>query len=88
LLRDERDPVDSWEPDAAVMFSYALYDNQAVKAFVFNDRNNPASSAQIGTATAFEYGYSTNPFAWVYLREVDQCTDKTSTGQITAIPGC
>lgn len=74
--------------DSAAMFSYALYDNQAVKAFVFNDQNNPASSAQIGTATAFGYCYSTNPAAWVYLREVDQCTDKNSTGQISAIPGC
>ncbi|MGB4781818.1 S8 family peptidase [Candidatus Methylomirabilis sp.] len=74
--------------DAAAMFSYALYDTQAVKAFVFHDQYNPASSAQIGTATAFGYCYSTNPAARVYLREVDTCTDKDSTGQISAIPGC
>jgi hypothetical protein len=74
--------------DSAAMFSYALYDTQAIKAFVFNDQNNPASSAQIGTATAFGYCYSTNPAARVYLREVDTCTDKTSAGQISAIPGC
>jgi subtilisin family serine protease len=74
--------------DAAAMFSYALYEPQPVKAFVFHDQNNPASSAPIGTATAFGYCYSTNPFARVYLREVDTCTDKFSTGQISVIPGC
>lgn len=74
--------------DAAAMFAYALYDNQAVKAFVFHDQTNPASSAHIGTATAFGYCYSTNPAARVYLREVDTCTDKNSAGQISAIPGC
>jgi serine protease len=74
--------------DSAAMFSYALYANQLVKAFVFNDKNNPASSAQIGTATAFGYCYSTNPNARVYLREYDKCTDTYSNGLTSAIPGC
>jgi len=74
--------------DSAAMFSYALYENQLVKAFVFNDKNNSASSAQIGTATAFGYCYSTKPNARVYLREKDKCTDRYSNGQTSAIPGC
>lgn len=74
--------------DSAAMFSYALYENQPVKAFVFNDQNNPSSSAQTGTATAFGYCYSTKSNARVYLRAKDQCTDTYSNGQTSAIPGC
>ena len=74
--------------DSAAMFSYALYADQLVKTFVFNDKNNPASSAQTGTATAFGYCYSTKPNARVYLREKDQCTDTYSNGQTSTIPGC
>lgn len=74
--------------DAAAMFSYALYEDQSVKAFVFKDNNNPSSSTRIGTATAFGYCYSTNPAARVYLREKDNCTDKNSNGQTNTIPGC
>ncbi|HWR75639.1 MAG TPA: S8 family peptidase [Thiobacillus sp.] len=74
--------------DSAAMFSYALYENQPVKAFVFNDKNNPASTALTGTATTFGYCYSTNPNARVYLREKDKCTDTYSNGQTSAIPGC
>jgi len=74
--------------DSAAMFSYALYANQVVKAFVFNDKNNPASSAQTGTATAFGYCYSTKPNAHVYLREKDKCTDTYSNGQTSPIAGC
>lgn len=74
--------------DSAATFSYALYANQRVKAFVFNDKNNPASSAQTGTATAFGYCYSTRPNARVYLREQNKCTDTYSNGQTSAIPGC
>lgn len=74
--------------DSATIFSYALYANQLVKAFVFNDKNNPASSAQTGTATAFGYCHSTKPNARVYIREKDTCTDTYSNGQTSAIPGC
>jgi len=74
--------------DSAAMFSYALYANQMVKAFVFNDKNNAASSAQTGTATAFGYCYSTNPNARAYLREKDKCTDTYSNGQTNFISGC
>lgn len=74
--------------DSAAMFSYALYEDQQVKAFVFNDKNDSTSSAQTGTATAFGYCYSTNPNARVYLREKDKCTDKYSNGQTSFIAGC
>ncbi len=74
--------------DSAAMFSYALYENQLVKAFVFNDKNDSTSAAQTGTATAFGYCYSTDPNARVYLREQDKCTDKYSNGQTSAIAGC
>ena len=74
--------------DSATMFSYALYENQSVKVFVFNDKNNPASSALTGTATSFGYCYSTNPNARVYIREKDTCMDTYSNGQTSAIPGC
>ena len=74
--------------DSAAMFSYALYANELVKAFVFNDKNNPASSTLTGTATSFGYCYSTNPNARVYIREKDTCTDTYSNGQTSAIPGC
>jgi hypothetical protein len=46
--------------DSAAMFSYALYDPQPVKAFVFGDRDNPLSSTKLGTNTIFGYCYSTN----------------------------
>ncbi|HUX29382.1 MAG TPA: S8 family peptidase [Thiobacillus sp.] len=72
----------------ADMFSYALYENQAVKTFVFNDKNAPDSSSQTGTATVFGYCYSTNPNARAYIREKDKCTDKYSNGQTSAIEGC
>jgi len=74
--------------DSAAMFSYALYADQPVKTFVFNDKNNPASPAQTGTATAFGYCYSTKPNARVYLREKDKCTDTYSNGQTSSIAGC
>lgn len=74
--------------NTANMFSYALYENQAVKTFVFNDKNDSTSSAQTGTATAFGYCYSTKPNARVYIREKDKCTDKYSNGQTSYIPGC
>ena len=74
--------------DSAAMFSYSLYANQPVKAFVFNDKNNPAYSAQTGTATAFGYCYSTKPNARVYLREKDKCTDTYSNGQTSVSAGC
>jgi serine protease len=74
--------------NTANMFSYALYENQAVKTFVFNDKNAPDSSSQTGTATVFGYCYSTNPNARVYIREKDKCTDKYSNGQTSAITGC
>ncbi|MHB1402289.1 MAG: S8 family peptidase [Thiobacillus sp.] len=74
--------------DSATMFSYALYENQAVKAFVFNDKNNPASSALTGSATTFGYCYSTNPNARVYIREKDTCTDTYSNGLTSIIAGC
>jgi len=74
--------------DAAAMFSYALYANQPLKAFVFGDRNNASSPAQTGTATVFGYCYSTRPDARVYLREKDSCTDRYSNGQTRSIAGC
>lgn len=74
--------------DTAAMFSYAMYDDRPVKTFVFNDRNAPSSGAQIGSATAFGYCYSTNPAARVYLREKDTCLDKYSNGQTGVIAGC
>jgi hypothetical protein len=74
--------------DSAAMFAYTLYANQPLKAFVFSDRNNPASSAQTGTATAFGYCYSTHPNARLYLREKDKCTDTYSNGQTRSISGC
>jgi serine protease len=74
--------------DSAEMFAYALYEKQAVKVFVFNDRNSPASAAQTGTATAFGYCYSTAPNARVYLRQEDTCTNRYSNGQTSAIPDC
>lgn len=74
--------------DTAAMFSFALYEDQPVKAFVFKDKNNTSSAIQIGSGTAFGYCYSTNSNARVYLREKDKCTDKYSNGQTSAIPGC
>jgi dienelactone hydrolase len=74
--------------DNASMFSYALYSDQPTKAFIFNDKTAPTSSATTGTCTIFGYCYSTNPNARVYLREQDKCTDKTSNGQLSGIPGC
>lgn len=74
--------------DSAAMFSYALYDNQATKTFAFMDMNNPHSASQIGSGTVFGYCYSTKPAARVYLREKDKCTDKDSSGQTSAMPGC
>ena len=74
--------------NTAGMFSYALYENQMVKTFVFNDKTAPSSSSQTGTATVFGYCYSTNPNARVYIREKDKCTDKYSNGQTSVINGC
>ncbi len=74
--------------DSAAMFSYALYGNQSVKTFTFNDKTNPTSSAQTGTATAFGYCYSTRPNARVYIRENDTCTDRYSNGQTRYVAGC
>jgi hypothetical protein len=74
--------------DNASMFSYALYSDQPTKAFIFNDKTAPTSSATTGNGTIFGYCYSTNPNARVYLREQDKCTDKTSNGQLSGIPGC
>jgi hypothetical protein len=74
--------------ESAAMFSYALYENRPAKAFVFNDKNDSMSSAQTGAATVFGYCYSANPNARVYLREKDECTDTSSNGYISAIPGC
>jgi len=74
--------------DNASMFSYALYADQPTKAFVFNNKNEPTSSAATGASTIFGYCYSTNPNARIYFREKDKCTDKASNGQTSAIPGC
>jgi serine protease len=74
--------------DSAAMFSYALYGGQPVKTFVFNDKTNPMSAAQTGTATVFGYCYSTRPDARVYMREKDACTDRYSNGQTRSIAGC
>lgn len=73
---------------SADMFAYTLYDDQAVKAFIFKDRNDPESASQIGSGTAFGYCFSANPAARVYLRERDTCTDRDSQGAVTPIPGC
>lgn len=73
---------------AADMFSYALYENKAIKAFMFKDMDNPANAANIGTGTVFGYCYSTNSSARVYLREKDLCLDRFSNGQTQAIAGC
>ncbi len=70
------------------MFSYALYGDQPVKTFMFNDRTDPVSPRQTGTATAFGYCYSTRPNARAYIREEDKCTDKYSNGQTSYIVGC
>jgi murein DD-endopeptidase MepM/ murein hydrolase activator NlpD len=74
--------------DSAAMFSYALYDPQPVKAFVFGDRDNPLSSTKLGTNTIFGYCYSTNQDAKVYFRELDKCTDKSAGGLTYPIQGC
>lgn len=74
--------------NTAGMFSYALYENQMVKTFVFNDKTAPNSSSQTGTATVFGYCYSTNPNARAYIREKDKCTDKYSNGLTSIIAGC
>lgn len=74
--------------DSAAMFSYALYGDQPVKTFMFNDKTNPMSPAQTGTGTVFGYCYSTRPNARAYIREEDKCTDKYSNGQTSYIAGC
>jgi serine protease len=65
---------------AAPMFAYALYDNQPVKTFVFNDQGNPMSSATMGSGTAFGYCYSTRADAHVYFQEKDNCVNHYSNG--------
>jgi alpha-tubulin suppressor-like RCC1 family protein/uncharacterized protein (DUF2141 family) len=74
--------------DSAAMFSYALYDDKPVKAFVFGDRDNPSSTNKLGKNTIFGYCYSTNQNAEVYFRERDKCTDKSSSGLTYPIQGC
>lgn len=74
--------------DSAAMFSYALYQNKAWKAFQFNDKNYPFSNVQVGTGTIFGYCYSTKPDAYVYFAEEDKCTVKYSDGHTGAIPNC
>jgi hypothetical protein len=74
--------------DSAAMFSYALYQNKAWKAFRFGDKNNPLSSAQVGVGTIFGYCYSTKPDAYVYFAEEDRCTVKYSDGYVQPIPDC
>lgn len=74
--------------DSAAMFSYALYTDQPVKIFSFNDRSAPASPGQSGTATVFGYCYSARPNARAYLRERDHCLDRFSDGQTRPIAGC
>jgi hypothetical protein len=74
--------------NADAMFAYALYQDQPVKTFVFNDKTAPNSSSQMGTATVFGYCFSTNPNARVYLREKDKCTDTYSNGLTSVIAGC
>jgi serine protease len=73
---------------AASMFSYALYDDQAVKAFAFKDKGSTGSTASTGTATAFGYCYSTKANPRVYFRENDKCTYRTSDGVVHAISPC
>lgn len=70
--------------NADAMFAYALYQDQPVKTFVFNDKNNPTSSAQMGTATAFGYCYSTKPTAHVYFQQKDSCINTYSDGHTTS----
>ncbi|MDP2253105.1 MAG: S8 family serine peptidase, partial [Thiobacillus sp.] len=70
--------------NADAMFAYALYQDQPVKTFVFNDKNNPSSSAQIGTGTVFGYCYSTRPTARVYFQQKDRCTNTYSDGHTTS----
>lgn len=74
--------------DSAAMFAYVLSGNDTWKVFKFNDKGNPASSAQIGKGTIFGYCYSTKPDAYVYVRENDKCTWKYSDGTIEPIPNC
>jgi len=74
--------------DSAAMFSYALYRNKTWKMFEFNDKNNPLSTAQVGTGTVFGYCYSTKPDAYVYFYEGDKCTVKYSDGYIGNISDC
>lgn len=74
--------------DSAAMFSYALYTNQPVKTFSFNDRTASTSPGQTGTATVFGYCYSAKPNARTYLREKDRCLDRFSDGQTRPIAGC
>lgn len=73
---------------SADMFAYALYENQATKAFVFKDKAAPASSSKIGRGTVFGYCYSADPNARVYLRARNQCLDTFSNGQTKPIAGC
>ena len=70
--------------NAHAMFAYALYQDQAVKTFTFNDRNDPSASAQIGSATIFGYCYSTKPTAHVYFQQRDSCTNTYSDGRTTS----
>lgn len=64
------------------MFAYALYQDQPVKAFVFNDKE--ASSTQTGTVTAFGYCYSTKPTGHVYFQQKDTCINTYSDGLTTS----
>lgn len=70
--------------NADAMFAYALYQDQPVKTFVFNDKDNPFSSAQIGSANVFGYCYSTKPTARVYLQQKGSCTNTYSDGHTTS----
>lgn len=74
--------------DTAAMFSYALYQPQAAKAFAFKDKTNPGSASQIGAGTVFGYCYSANPNAKVYLQQKDTCTRTYSDQHTEAVPNC